>query len=287
MRPVVVLSLAVAAVVIVAGVLLTAPNHIFRHTASHSATTLNDPSAPNSASPATTNGAVAEANVEGQMLSWARANLSAKSVIATDDATLIALKNAGFAAALTFESAAGVAPATIDYVLSMPGVTPSAPQSALTAMALPLAVWGTGTNRASIGQVFAGGAATAQADQSKDAALRLSGGTQLSQNPGISADVTAQAALLAGRLDLRAQNVCAVLATGGHIFLSVNGLDPAEQSAGLPIRSITVTAANASSMQVMLAALTPPFVPTITPISAGKVTLTWPPQIAPVAIVGG
>jgi hypothetical protein len=289
-RPVVVVILAVVTVLAVSGILLVLSDHKASNSASPPAHAANGVSpgvgkpAESASSPSAGDGAV---NVEAQVLAWAKANLSPQSVIATDDATLIALKNAGFISATTFDTGARLAPATVDYLLSMPGVTASPEQSALIAMSLPLAIWGSGANTATMRQIFVAGAATAQTDQAKDGALRHTGGAQLGQNPGITADVTAQAALLAGNLDLRAQNVCAVLATSGHIFLSVNALDPAEQRAGLPIRSITVTASNASSMQVVLAALTPPFVPKITAIAPGKVTLTWPPQVAPVAIVGG
>jgi hypothetical protein len=218
---------------------------------------------------------------------WASANLSRQAVIVTDPQTAAALRAAGFSAVTTFSAGAKAAPQTLAYVVNRVGGEASASvgRRRVVGMTLPLAVFGSGATGVTVGQVFANGSAAAHQDEARDAQLRKSGGTQLLANPAITTTAAAATALGDGELDLRAQNVCNVLAAGGRIWLSVNRQPVAERRAGLPIRSITITAANPSALEVTLAALTPPFIPTIIQISPGKVRLTWPPQIAPVGIV--
>jgi hypothetical protein len=218
--------------------------------------------------------------------SWAAANLSHQATIVSDPAIASALRDAGFSAATPFSRSAHAPFPTLDYVVVSAGEPPSATERDVIDRSIPLAVFGAGPTRVTVDQVFPAGRAAADKALAHDAALRATGGTELIGNPGLVPDAAARAALRSGNLDLRAQNVCNVLVTGGRVWLSVNAESPAEKRAHLPIRSITVTAQNPSAMQVTLAALTPPFRPSITTIAPGKVRLTWPPQIAPVQIVG-
>jgi hypothetical protein len=223
-----------------------------------------------------------------QLLGWVRTNLSSSAVIVGDPETTAALRASGFRSATSYARSATAAPQTLDYLVVRP--TRDAPtlpaESRLLSLSLPLAVAGSGASEASVRQIFGSGAAAAEAARAKDARLRRVGGAQLASNPAMVLDDSTRAALRAGRLDLRAQNVVNVLATGGRIWLSIGSEDPAEERAGLPARTVTVTAANGSAMQISLAALTPPYRPAgIVAVAPNKVRLSWTPQIAPVPVV--
>jgi hypothetical protein len=243
------------------------------------------PSRP-AASAAAQTAAEATSRLSARAVAWAAANLSHQASIVSDPATVAILRDAGFAAATTFAAAAHAAPPTLDYVLTRSGVSPAPSARAVVDTALPLAIFGQGSARVTVGQLFPAGRAAARRQLERDTRQRISGGQELTNNKALVANAAAHAALLDGDLDLRAQNVCNVLTTTGRIWLTVNGQSAAEKRAQLPIRSITVTAQHPSAMQVTLAGLVPPFRPTIVTISPDTVRLTWPPQIDPVQIVG-
>jgi hypothetical protein len=240
------------------------------------------PVTPLAASPAATTMAT---DVTAQ-LAWVRANLSRAAVIVTDPAAASTLHAGGFTAATSYADSQARALPTLDYVMWNPGTELTPPVSRLLAASLPLAIFGAGSDAPAVRQVFSSGLAAARSAQAKDAALRTSSGAQLTQNPRLTIDAPSTAILRSGGLDLRAQNVSNVLATGGPIWLSIAAAAPAEQLAGLPDRSITVTAQDPAAMQVTLASLTPPYRPVIVSIAPNKVRLSWPPQIAPVGIAG-
>jgi hypothetical protein len=242
--------------------------------------------APMKSAPASSSARTTVAAEVPAQLAWVLANLSRSAVIVADPADVATLRAGGFSAAISYEDSQTRALPTLDYVLWNPGADPTPSVSRLVNASLPLAVFGTGTGAPSLRQVFSAGLVAARSDQARDAALRASSGVQLLANPRLKVDAASTAILRAGQLDLRAQNVTNVLATGAPIWLTIAATDPAEQRAGLPARSITVTTQDSAAMQVTLASLTPPYRPVITSIAPNKVRLTWPPQIAPVGIAG-
>jgi energy-converting hydrogenase Eha subunit A len=229
-----------------------------------------------------------DAPVVTPAMTWISANLSKAAVLVSDPSTVAALHAAGFTAAISYADSSSRPLPKLDYLLWIPGTSASAPVAALLSNSLPLAVFSADEPAPTLRQIFPAGLTTAQDQQAKDAALRTSGGQQLAQNPHIVPDAGIAALLSLGRLDLRAENVVSALAATGQIWLSVETEDPSEQRAGLPVRIVTVTAADPQAASVTLASLTPPYRPArIDTIAPDKFRLTWAPQLNAVAIAGG
>jgi hypothetical protein len=104
-------------------------------------------------------------------------------------------------------------------------------------------------------------------------------------------DGATRALLLAGSIDVRAENVLTQLARTTTIYVTDPTADPAETRAGLPIRSVVVTtpdAQHAQDVQGALDALAVPNRPSsIQTISPRKFRLTWQPSVAPEISMGG
>jgi hypothetical protein len=223
-----------------------------------------------------------------QLISWARTNLPTAAVIVSDTGNVSALRDAGFTSATTFQDTTSAALRALDYVLWTSGSETSEQSSKLLNSSLPLAVVADGAQEASLRQIYPDGAKAAASDQTRDLSLRKAGGAQLATNPALIIDAATRASLRQGKLDLRAQNVVNLLAANGRIGLSIGSEQAIETRAGLPPRVVTITASEPAAMKVTLAALAPPYRPSsIMSIAPNKVRLSWLPEVAPVAAVGG
>lgn len=242
------------------------------------------------ASPSATAG-TGLARQRAQLLSWVRSYLPPDSVIVTDQVSRDQLRTAGFSQVLTFGELGDTPLQTVDFVLNVPGAT--APltgqggRTSLLASSQALAQFGTGTAAATAREFFPQPAAELSQRKLGDAQLRKQGGAELATNPAIVPDAATRSVLLAGQLDLRAQNVLNLLASAGTIYVTAPTRVSAEQQIGQPVRSIVITTDGTNATQNILAAMVAPYKPDSTvQLSQRKLRLTWSPAIAPVSTVG-
>jgi hypothetical protein len=250
------------------------------------------PVAPVSSHPVTVDAASAQRSA---MVAWAERNLDHEAAVVSDRATVALLRASGFRDVISFAHLGQTPVATVDYGLFVPGAVPgSAPAGDAAArlrnLSLPVALFGPAQPAASARQVFPHGTATAVKRQVRDGALQRSGGQQLLTNPAVRPDATTRAALLAGSIDLRVENVLALLATSTTLYVTDPVAEPAETRAGLPVRSVVVTTVGsqqAQDVQNTLSTLTVPYRPDIEDISPRKFRLIWQPAVAPATSIGG
>jgi hypothetical protein len=112
-----------------------------------------------------------------------------------------------------------------------------------------------------------------------DPAPRASAGAQLVGNAHLTAGAQARAALLAGRVDLRAMAVLAGLCGEHDITLVRTGNSPHERGSGLPDRTLVVSTSDGQSGQEALldwlSAQEPPFAPAVTRRTPEGLTISW------------
>jgi hypothetical protein len=179
------------------------------------------------------------------------------------------------------------------YVLSTPTLRAAASRSGVDAAALassvPVASFGPTTGRVEVRQVVSDPAAAQQVSvlRHDDADTRRQAGTQLLSNHGIAVAAQPRAQLLAGRLDLRAAVVLAVLADSGPVQLTAVVADPAEAAVGLPARSIRIEGAALAELPGLVKTLGAQYRPNSPRHeSDGSWLVSWPLASTPVAPIG-
>jgi hypothetical protein len=220
---------------------------------------------------------------------WVAANLSPAAVIVAPSPLVPGLRTGGFRHVVADDALSAMDWHTVDYLISVPGEDAESPQRAqLDAASEPLAVFATGSTAPRVGQVFAGGTSDLTDRKARDTTTRVRAGGQLVANPAIRLDTTTRAAVQAGRLDLRAASVLAVLSQSGTVWVRSLTADPAETRAEQPARVVTVTVADPAAVQSLLSGLIAPYRPAnVTLISQGTLRLTWSPAVAAVLTAGG
>jgi hypothetical protein len=112
-----------------------------------------------------------------------------------------------------------------------------------------------------------------------DPAPRAKAGAQLARNPHLTANTKARAALLAGRVDLRAMAVLAGLCAEYDITLVSTGNSPHERGSGLPDRTIVVSTSDGQlgreNVLGWVSAQEPPYAPATVRRTAGGVEIAW------------
>ncbi len=213
---------------------------------------------------------------------WAKANLSTDAVIVADPTTAQALGSAGFTRAVADTALAGVNWRGVDYVVTgSPAATVSAVRNTLQDSSAVVAVFGTGTARMSVRQVFSGGTAQLLARERVDRVSRLQAGRELSVNRSLTFAAPVRAVVTKGALDLRAATVLTLLAQQGGVYVRSAPIDPAEAAAGLPVRTITVKAADAQAAADILQNLPVAYHPaSVVVVAQGTYQITWAVAIA-------
>jgi hypothetical protein len=112
-----------------------------------------------------------------------------------------------------------------------------------------------------------------------DPAPRAKAGAQLARNPHLTANTKARAALLAGRVDLRAMAVLAGLCAEYDITLVSTGNPAHERGSGLPDRTIVVSTSDGQlgreNVLGWVSAQEPPYAPATVRRTAGGVEIAW------------
>jgi hypothetical protein len=111
---------------------------------------------------------------------------------------------------------------------------------------------------------------------------RQRGGAALLRNRSITAAPSVAAQLRAGRLDMRAETVLAVVAGRTEVHLVAVLGDPAELAAGYPARTVLITVPEPGALAAVLRAVSDDYRPRETTAGLGDSTrLTWPFRAAP------
>jgi hypothetical protein len=175
---------------------------------------------------------------------------------------------------------------TFDYAVSTAALRATAgPGSGVDRVltsSVPIAMFGSGSGVVLVRQASTADAADLAASRAADLQKRRAGERQLLANPAIHAGTAARTALHAGRLDLRAATVLALMANSSHVdLLSVN-IDRPEQLVGLPARSIDVRTDAESAVEAMLSNLPPSYRPTSdSRLPGGAHRMVWPIVLEP------
>jgi hypothetical protein len=284
---VVISALLVAVVIAIVVVILTRPSH-------HGSPAVTASRGAQSTASAGGGGARQDSVELHAAATWAAVQLPHAAQILADHDTQVALAAAGFTAVETVPSAAAApasaatdpTPPSFEYVISTSTLRAQADSDPALAnalnSALPVADFGSGAQQIVVGQASSDPAAVVAKRRSTDVQIRRSAETELIANPAIRAVGTALAALQSGQLDLRAATVLAFLANSSHVDLINVTVDPPEQAAGLPIRSIDVISDSQSAMQTILSTLPLAYQPaSITPLSNGADRVVWPISAEP------
>jgi hypothetical protein len=219
---------------------------------------------------------------------WMAANLPAGTRLLTDVGVQLDLA-AQDSRLLTSLYPQGIgSSAVLDYVVSTPDLRTGAGlgDSAVAKVlrdSVPVAVFGSGSEQVQVRQLGAAPSTVSESRRVVDAGDRKLAGRGLLANPEVHADRAAGAVLAAGRLDLRAATVLAILADRTGIQLRAMPVDPAEAAAAMPARVVTLIARDPKQLAALLPTLPPPYRPQSVRSNAdGSSTLTWTPIIAPV-----
>ncbi len=214
-----------------------------------------------------------------------RTNLGAGVHLGADPATAEQLSGAGFTAVTPLTGSGSQQASvgrTLDWFVSTASTRAAPGLSALSAAAVPIARFGTGSDSVEVGSVVRRPPAAIRALLFTDRGNRVLAGTGLAANPNLTVSPSFRALLRSGGLDLRAATFIAVLASSGSARVVAATENPAERAAARPVRTLTV-AAQVADVQSTLASLPPAYQP-MNITSRGKhTTLTWNPAVSPVA----
>jgi hypothetical protein len=217
------------------------------------------------------------------LVSWAATNLEhGTRMMAGPDATS-ALSGAGFVVASGW-SGCRQANLVLVTAATRREATDDPELAACLAASLPVAVTGTGVDAAELRQVYSDPAAAAT-DRRTALARQRMGGAALAGNSAISMPPAVRSDLLAGRLDLRAETVLAVLSQQAPLRLKEIHAEPAEERAGLPSRQIEIRLAEPALLTRVLAGLAGTYQPSTTTTAACATTLRWPFRTTPIPVV--
>jgi hypothetical protein len=178
-------------------------------------------------------------------------------------------------------------PATGYYLLRtlalvQAGSDPAASPGPQLSAALPLALFGTGAGQLAVEQIMNMSAAERSSRVDADQMGRRLAGASLTQNQQLTMDDSIRGTLRSGGLDLRAATALAILAESSAVTLAALPIDPAEQAAGRPIRSITITLSDPAALARVISTLGDAYRPrTVQAGSDGSSTLTWAAAVAP------
>ena len=175
---------------------------------------------------------------------------------------------------------------TDGFVVATPAIRQVVARSLAAAAAhtasFPVAVFGTAPQQIEVRMIVAGSDARLQARLARDLADRVEAGRDLVANRHVTAEGRSHALLRAGRIDLRATTVLAMLAAKTIIRINAVALDPAEAAAGRPVRTLTVSVRYQSVLDDVLRTLTPEYAPIqVTPVGATTSQLVWGVGLAP------
>lgn len=125
------------------------------------------------------------------------------------------------------------------------------------------------------------GGVSAAREERQDAAARVTAGAALARNPGVSLDATTRAAVRAGRLDLRAATVLALLANATSVRVLALAADPVETAVGRPVRALAVAVGSQSALRQVLAGLPASYQPSRVTSQATATALRWNVAVNP------
>jgi hypothetical protein len=201
----------------------------------------------------------------GAAQSWVGRELSHDAKIITDPATSKTLAAERFTHTQALTASSSGTALSFDYIVSTAALRAAAsagnPIDRALRSSLPIAVFGSGSDQVVVRQVSTISAADVAARRRADSDTRRTAGRQLLANPAVRADGPARAALQAGQLDLRPATVVALMANASHIVIVSVNVDPAQQAAGLPARSMDIQTDATGDVQAMLTNLAPLYRP--------------------------
>ncbi len=220
------------------------------------------------------------------VLSWVQRNLPPLSGVVAPEGLAKQLEAVGFTHVVS-DDRAGIDWSTVQFLIAGTGPRrPALVAAELAGHGAPVAIFGTGSAELSVMQLLAGTGSPA-VRMKMDATVRTRAGEQLLANPAVHPDAAARSLLAAGRLDMRAATILATLAQNSEVAVGGFVQDPAEQRAGLPIRSMTITVPDLDQANQAVFAAMSLFHPSATkPTGADSERLTWSPAVAPVTTTG-
>ena len=147
---------------------------------------------------------------------------------------------------------------------------------------LPVAVFGTPPQQIVIRMIVPGSTVRLQARLAHDLSDRIEAGRNLVADRHVTAEGRSHSLLRAGRIDLRATTVLAMLAAKTIIRVNAVELDPAEAAAGRPVRTLTVSVRYQSVLDDVLRTLAPEDAPKqVINYGANTSQLVWSVGLAP------
>lgn len=214
-----------------------------------------------------------------EVLAWMRANLSKDTRILTDGS----VSPAGFPGAAS--TATSESWKNFDYFITAdtnPAPPSDSPNAGVWRSSTPAAIF----QSLQVRRILAGSPTDIQQDREADRADRLQAGSALLGNPAIQTNPGAKAALAGGRLDMRAANALAALASRIGFSIDDVKLIDAESAAGLPARSLTIRVTDTAEAAKVLSGLTAALRPD--EVGAGEdgvLRLQWPLSVTPVPVM--
>lgn len=180
---------------------------------------------------------------------WLRANIPATMAISADPNLVGQLQRAGFTAAHVLPGTPGAQDWHADGIVVSTAKTRALAAStplvnAELASSIPVAVFGTGTQGVEVRMVF--GTAnpdvlTVQAQRLADATNRRIAGDGLLRNPRVKIAPQWTTLVATGGLDLRAAVVIALIANQTNVGVITVVVDPGENAAGMPARTVRLS----------------------------------------------
>ena len=188
--------------------------------------------------------AFAAADIRGLAARWVTGQVSRSAIVACDPAMCAALQARGMPGGNMLVLRQGAPdPLGADVVVATSALRNQfGPR--LSAVYAPdvIASFGSGSPRIEIRAVAADGSAAYRGALGADVLARKAAGTQLLRNAGIAASATASRQLADGAPDSRLLLTLAALATSQPVYVVAFGDSAHGASAGLPLRSVIVTA---------------------------------------------
>ncbi len=245
------------------------------------------PSVPAAAPSVPPKSAAADPTV-AQAEQWVTANVDRTAVLAADPAVAADLTAVGFRSTHPL-AGAGVPDWHGDaFLVDTPAAeaVTSGTVAAERASSVPVALFGTGSSAVAVRKVLPGGTAGLDQRRAQDQQARIQAGTELLSNPHVHATGAAAQAVRSGGLDLRAGTMLALLADRTDVQLNDVSADAHESAAGLPARTMTISAADPSAISTVLTEMPSASRPLeVTPVAGGSERMRWDIAIAPVPSV--
>lgn len=221
-------------------------------------------------------GPVAASRIDAHAVDWAVHELPRSASVLADLALSHALAAHGMRVV-----AADTAPA---FVVSTPALRATARHSVDIARVLtasvPVAVLGSGSGAVVLRQVTA----ASPAQLATDARTRRAAENELLANPALTASPAAARLLRAGAVDLRCATFLAIAAATDRIQLVRVLVDPTEQAAGRPARSIEVRTSSATRLEQLIHNASAAYaLAASTHLADGSWRLTWPIDVEPIS----